>query len=175
MNNRFCIGEWLVEPQLNKISNSEKSAHVEPKIMQVLLCLSDHAGEVVSKDKLIHSVWVNTFVTDDVLTRAIGELRKTFGDDAKEPRYIQTIPRTGYRLIAPVVYEPVKEETDSARVVSEITPEGRRQPRWLQWQVLAGCLILAGLAVVAFYLWTSGKTKQPEAEIVVKCCPSSHL
>jgi DNA-binding winged helix-turn-helix (wHTH) protein/TolB-like protein len=168
MNNSFCIGEWLVEPQLNTISNSDKSAHVEPKIMQVLLCLADHAGEVVSKDKLIQSVWLNTFVTDDVLTRAIAELRKIFGDDAKEPRYIQTIPRTGYRLIAPVVYEPVKKKTDSTGTVSELPTAERPRPRWRKWQALAGGLILVGLAVVAFHLWTSSKSKQPEKELAVR-------
>ena len=57
-----------------------------------------------SKEKLIQSVWPDTFVTDDVLTRSISELRKVFEDDAKEPRFIQTIPRSGYRLVAPVLY-----------------------------------------------------------------------
>jgi len=59
-------------------------------------------GEVVSKERLMRSVWPDAFVGDDVLTRCISELRRVFGDDAKEPRFIQTIPKSGYRLIAPV-------------------------------------------------------------------------
>jgi Tol biopolymer transport system component/DNA-binding winged helix-turn-helix (wHTH) protein len=70
--------------------------------MQVLQCLSDTAGEVVPKERLMRSVWADTIVTDDVLTRAVSELRKAFRDDSKEPRYIQTIPKSGYRLIADV-------------------------------------------------------------------------
>ena len=70
--------------------------------MQVLVLLAAHAGQVVAKERLIQTVWPDTFVTDDVLTRAISELRRVFGDDAKESRFIQTIPKSGYRLIARV-------------------------------------------------------------------------
>jgi len=103
VNSSFRVGEFLIEPQLNNISLDGKSVHVEPKVMQVLSCLALSAGEVIAKEQLIKIVWADTFVGDDVLTRAISELRKVFRDDSKEPRYIQTIPRTGYRLIAPVV------------------------------------------------------------------------
>jgi DNA-binding winged helix-turn-helix (wHTH) protein/Tol biopolymer transport system component len=70
--------------------------------MQVLVCLVGHAGHVVTKQRLMGNVWPDTFVTDDVLTRAISELRRVFGDDVKAPRFIQTIPKSGYRLIAGV-------------------------------------------------------------------------
>jgi WD40-like Beta Propeller Repeat len=68
----------------------------------VLVCLVAHTGHVVTKQHLLRNVWPDTFVTDDVLTRAISELRRVFGDDVKEPRIIQTIPKSGYRLIAGV-------------------------------------------------------------------------
>ena len=68
--------------------------------MQVLVLLAAHPGQVIAKERLILTVWPDAFVTDDVLTRAISELRRVFGDDAKEPRFIQTIPKSGYRLIA---------------------------------------------------------------------------
>ena len=100
--NKFRVGEFFIESELNSITGSEQSIRVEPKVMQVLLCLVDHAGEVVTKEQLIRTVWADTFVTDDVLTRSISELRKVFRDQSKEPRYIQTIPRSGYRLIAKI-------------------------------------------------------------------------
>lgn len=106
MQGAFRVGDWSVEPQLNTITGADKSAHVEPKIMQVLVCLAENAGQVVAKEQLIHSVWADTFVSDDVLTRSISELRRVFGDDARQPQFIQTIPRSGYRLIAPVVLWP---------------------------------------------------------------------
>jgi TolB-like protein/DNA-binding winged helix-turn-helix (wHTH) protein/Tfp pilus assembly protein PilF len=94
----FRLGAWVVAPKLNSLSCNGKTVHLEPKVMQVLLCLAE-AGDVVPKEKLMGTVWAGTFVTDDVLTRSISELRKVFEDDAKDPRYIQTIPKGGYRLL----------------------------------------------------------------------------
>jgi TolB-like protein/DNA-binding winged helix-turn-helix (wHTH) protein/Tfp pilus assembly protein PilF len=101
MQGDFLLGSWLVSPQLNSLSCDGKSVRLEPKVMQVLLCLAD-TGEVVSKERLMQAVWPDTFVTDDVLVRSISELRKAFDDDAKNPQFIQTIPKGGYRLLVPV-------------------------------------------------------------------------
>src|SRR5262249_45407299 len=84
-------------------SHNGSSFRLEPKVMEVLMCLAHHPGELVPKEHLLHTVWPDTFVTDDVLTRSISELRRVFEDDAKDSRFIQTIPRRGYRLVAPVV------------------------------------------------------------------------
>lgn len=98
----FRVGRWLVQPTMNSIVGAERSTHVEPKVMQVLVYLAEHAGEVVAKERLIGTIWADTFVTDEVLTRSISELRKALGDDARDPRIIQTIPKSGYRLMVPV-------------------------------------------------------------------------
>jgi TolB-like protein/DNA-binding winged helix-turn-helix (wHTH) protein/tetratricopeptide (TPR) repeat protein len=97
----FQLGDWVVEPKLNRLSANGKAVHLEPKVMQVLLCLAEN-GAVVSKEKLMSTVWADTFVSEDVLTRSISELRKAFADDARNPQYIQTIPKSGYRLLLPV-------------------------------------------------------------------------
>jgi Tol biopolymer transport system component/DNA-binding winged helix-turn-helix (wHTH) protein len=104
VNGDFRIGRWLVEPTLNRISQNGASRHLEPKVMQVLVCLTKAQGQVVSKQQLIEEVWKGTFVTDDVLTRSISELREAFGDDARDSRIIQTIPKQGYRLLLPITH-----------------------------------------------------------------------
>src|SRR6185436_18301215 len=71
-----------------------------------------NAGQVVSKESLLQTIWGDRFVTDEVITTCIFELRKALGDDARNPRFIQTIPKRGYRLIAPVVF--AKEQTTLA-------------------------------------------------------------
>ena len=71
--------------------------------MGVLVSLAQRSGEVVPKDQLVHEVWRDTFVTDDVLVRCVSELRKAFGDNAGSPTVIETIPKRGYRLLLPVV------------------------------------------------------------------------
>lgn len=99
----FWIGEWLIQPGLNRIVRSDRKIHVEPKVMQVLLYLSRHPGEVLSKERIMEAVWHDSFVTDDALVRAIRALRRAFEEDVREPRVIQTIPTRGYRLLLPPV------------------------------------------------------------------------
>ena len=102
MSLAFQVGPWLVDPGLNSISRNGTSVRLEPKVMEVLMCLAENAGSTVSKEKVIEKLWPDTFVSDDALKHCISELRRVFGDDAREPRVIQTIAKRGYRLIAPV-------------------------------------------------------------------------
>src|ERR1700754_2346868 len=101
----FLINDWLVQPQINTLEKGGKHWHLEPKVMQVLVHLSLRPGEVLSKERLIEAIWRDTFVGDDVLVRCISEIRYVFGDDARSPSVIQTIPKAGYRLIANVNME----------------------------------------------------------------------
>src|SRR5262249_54864702 len=100
--NDLRVGNWAVTPGLNQISGQGKTVRLEPKIMGVLLCLAQHPGQTLSKEQLFQAVWPNTVVTEDVLKRCIGELRRAFEDDARNPHIIETISKRGYRLIAPV-------------------------------------------------------------------------
>ena len=106
MADAFKVGDWFVDPQLNSVSANGNTIRVEPKIMQVLVCLAAHPGAVVPKESLIRSVWADTFVTDDVLTRSISELRRVFGDDPKESRFHpdhskERLPVNRFRLLCP--------------------------------------------------------------------------
>src|SRR6516165_10319654 len=96
------VGSWIVDPSLNSMSCEGRSIRLEPKVMEVLLCLAQHPGETHSKEQLFQAVWPNTVVTEDVLKRCIAELRRAFDDDAREPRIIETISKRGYRLVASV-------------------------------------------------------------------------
>lgn len=97
----FELGEWRVQPQLNRLSKSDGVAvQVEPKMMDVLVFLAQHSGDVVSREALIDAVWPDLFISESVLTRAIAGLRRALGDDARQPKYIETIAKRGYRLIA---------------------------------------------------------------------------
>ena len=92
MNGRYYVGEWLVEPEQNRLVRGSESSKLEPKAVQVLSFLAEHPNEVLTKEHIISSVWEGAFVSDEVLTTAIWGLRKALGDDAKEPRYIKRIP-----------------------------------------------------------------------------------
>jgi Tol biopolymer transport system component/DNA-binding winged helix-turn-helix (wHTH) protein len=98
----FRIGDWMIQPRINSIEHDGSVIHLEPKVMQVLVTLAAERGEVVTREQLRAAVWPNVFVGDDVLIRAISEIRKAFQDDPRSSHTIQTVPKVGYRLIAPV-------------------------------------------------------------------------
>lgn len=98
----FSISDWLVQPSLNRLSREGRVIQLEPKLMDVLVFLASNAGRVVSKIDITDAVWPDVFITESVITRSIAGLRRAFGDDVKNPRYIETISKRGYRLIAMV-------------------------------------------------------------------------
>lgn len=157
MQQSFHISDWFVEPQLNTLTGPDRTARLEPKVMQVLLCLAEDAGQVIAKERLIQRVWPDTFVSDDVLTRSISELRRAFGDDAKEPRFIQTIPRGGYRLIAHVsstgagIAAPV-DAADSEAIGIAAAPK-RSKSSFLRPWVAVAFLSPIVIAVLVWGLW----------------------
>jgi transcriptional activator of cad operon len=96
------IGAWCVNPTSGEISRDGETARVEARTMRLLLCLADHAGEVVSIDDLLNQVWSGVIVTPDSVYQSVASLRRLLGDDPKQPTYIATVPRLGYRMVAPV-------------------------------------------------------------------------
>jgi DNA-binding winged helix-turn-helix (wHTH) protein len=103
----FGIGDHHVEPAANLIGGQR----IDSKAMEVLLCLARAAPEVVSHARLLECVWPHVVVGDNVVHQAVAHLRKALGDDARSPRYIETIPRRGYRLLV----EPKRDVVTSDR------------------------------------------------------------
>jgi serine/threonine-protein kinase len=152
----FRIGDWRVEVHANRLVRADHPEHVvriEPKAMQVLVHLAQHAGEVVLKESVVREVWEGAFVTDEVLTNAIWELRKALGDDPKNPQFIETIPRKGYRLVAPVA--PLDGE-DGARPATPIGSGAANRQTRLLWILVAVMSLLA-----VSFIWNTRKAKAP--------------
>ena len=139
MSAEFRIGEWLVDPAVGSVAGKDATAHLEPRVMEVLVYLARHPGEVIPKERLIQAVWADTFVTDWSLSHAVSELRKAFEDDATNPRFIQTLPKRGYRLIAKV--ESVEESAEHRYERKEVIGEGAMgqvylaEDQWLRRKV----------------------------------------
>jgi TolB-like protein/DNA-binding winged helix-turn-helix (wHTH) protein/Tfp pilus assembly protein PilF len=94
------IGAWRVDPALDEISRGGNTFKLEPRAMQLLVFLAEHAGQVISVDGLLDQVWAGVVVTPDSVYQAVAALRRILGDDPKEPIYIANVPRRGYRLVA---------------------------------------------------------------------------
>src|SRR6516164_9518515 len=110
------IADLRVDPTLDEICKDGRTIKLEPKAMQLLICLAEHAGEVVSVEELLDRVWKEVVVSQDSVYAAVPAPRRTLGDDSKNPKYIANVVRRGYRLIAPVSswVEPPAEPTAHA-------------------------------------------------------------
>ncbi len=147
----FHIGTFLISPDLNRIEDSnsaEASVQVEPKIMDVLVCLQDAAGAVVSREQILASVWGDTIVGDDVLTRAVGQLRKILGDDPRQPRFIETIPRRGYRLLA--VEIGLADSPTAPLATESSTPKTARRGGFRQLHAVVVLVVVGAVSVALF-------------------------
>lgn len=153
MDSPFRVGAWLVQPSLNTISRNGTTVRVEPKVMEVLVCLAHSAGEPLTKNDLLEAVWKGTFVSDDVLSRSISELRRVLEDDARQPQFIQTIPKRGYRLLAPVM--PVNGKSVADLPITHVpvmeAPEKTKR-RWL-W---SSVVVLGSAALVLLFALSVG-------------------
>ncbi|GAB3389501.1 winged helix-turn-helix domain-containing protein [Lysobacter fragariae] len=101
---RFRVGDCTVDMALREVTapGARRPRRLTPKAIGVLALLVEHDGRVVSRDTLLARVWPGTLPTDDVITQAITQLRKAFDDERGNPRYIDTIAKHGYRLLAQV-------------------------------------------------------------------------
>ncbi len=148
---RFLVGHWLVEPDLNRIAAEGRDRKLEPRTMAVLTYLARHAGTVISRDELLEVVWSGAHVTENTLSRTISRLRNALGDDWQKPHYLETISKTGYRLIAPVRLEhPVHEHFPG----DPILDVSKNVDRARGWGKISLALAAAGLlGFLAFALF----------------------
>src|SRR6185369_849101 len=121
----LILGEWRVQPSLNRLTRGETTVRVEPKLMDVLVFLARRAGEVVSKDEIADAVWPQLFISESVITRAVAGLRKALDDDVRAPRFIETIAKRGYRLLIqpgqPAAPAPAMSQTAQTSPASPVS------------------------------------------------------
>ncbi|MGH9793347.1 MAG: winged helix-turn-helix domain-containing protein [Candidatus Acidiferrales bacterium] len=148
----FVSGEWRVEPSRNLLLRGAEQVRVEPRVMDVLVQLAVRPGEVVSKEELVSAVWEGRYVSDDVLTVTVYALRKALRDDARQPRYIETVSRRGYRWIAPVHLVAADDQ--------RLPEEPRR--RGLSWRLAGGLAMIVFLAAAAGAIWMFAPSRQAQ-------------
>ena len=158
----FHVGDWSVHPTLNRLSRNGEEVRVEPKVMQVLEVLAETPSEVVTRETLVARVWPDVFVSEDVLHRAIRELRRIFGDDTNNPTYVETIRKRGYRLIAPV--RTVETETPAPAPTPTLAPA----PRFSSVFIAAASIALAAALGAVVYALASRPAETDPAPAAVR-------
>ncbi|MGE8232725.1 MAG: winged helix-turn-helix domain-containing protein, partial [Stenotrophomonas sp.] len=182
-SDRLRVGECLVVLSSREVHQpaTSRTQRLTPKSVGVLLVLARRPGQVVTRDELFAEVWPDTMPTNDVLTQAVTQLRKAFAatEAGEGASYIETIAKTGYRLLAPVAWESspdaavadAPEEADAAGVDAPLAPvhDGARHTRRKvrRYGLLAiGVALLLSTLMMAWLLWGRDAPSQTDATVV---------
>ena len=157
-NRRLRIGAHEIDLGTLRILTLPDAQRLTPKSAAVLLELACHAGQTVSRNDLLDSVWAGTCPTPDVLTQAITDLRRVLGDVTHAPRYIETVPKIGYRLVAEVAFREAGA-VDVATAERIETSAGAQPARGRPGRRVIGSLLAVGaLAMLGMLVWRATST-----------------
>ena len=118
---RYAFGDFLLEPSQQEVRRRDGSAlNLSPRLFNALLLFVEHAGELLDKDALMRALWPGLVVDENSLSQVVSSLRRALGDDPVASRYIQTVPRRGFRFIATVTALPDPTAVGTTR---QATPE----------------------------------------------------
>jgi len=151
----FFINEWRVAPAEGVLARGDETVRLEPKAMQVLVYLASKPGQVISRDELERNVWRNEVIGYGAVTNTVIKLRKALQDDSKRPRFITTIPKKGYQLIATVTHSEPADGSSRTADVDAPPPAAK----WRSKPVIRAAAILAvvavGLGMAFMSIWPS--------------------
>jgi DNA-binding winged helix-turn-helix (wHTH) protein/tetratricopeptide (TPR) repeat protein len=191
---QWQIGDWLADSRLDELRRGDEVVKIEPRNMRLLTALAQRPGEVLTVDALMTEVWADLVVTQSSVYQAVSQLRQVLGDDASRPRYIATVPRKGYRLVAvvqpvqvpraPVPAEPVPAEQVAPDVPAfqppspeapRPTPERSAEPTAAGALNRRGWLVGGGLATLAAAgggaVWWQRATRVPPDQVRLAVLP----
>ena len=135
----YRFGQVEFDPSNLKLTVAGEKRALEPKSYRLLAYLIEKRGQAVRKEDILRVVWQDAAVTDNALTRAVAQIRKALDDDAKESRFLETVPTVGYRFVAELKQDPALATAE--------TPAVKRKLRLAPWPLLAMLVAVAGAAV----------------------------
>jgi eukaryotic-like serine/threonine-protein kinase len=160
MARRISFGVYELDRDAMELRRRGVLIRLQEQPFRVLSMLAERPGEIVTREEIQEQIWGNTFVDfDQSLNKAVNRVREALNDSAGTPQYVETIPRRGYRFIAPVVVPPVTETP------GPFAPEIPEQPRWAASPsrifiiaALAIAILLALLGIAALVRWRQPKS-----------------
>ena len=114
MPGHYLIGPFRLDLHSGELLRNKTAVPLEPKVFALLAFLVANHGRLVSRQELLDAIWKEAHVTDASLSQAVGALREALEDNPREPRYIATVPRRGYKFIADVAEEKLQRATKDA-------------------------------------------------------------
>jgi adenylate cyclase len=166
----FFIDKWQVSPLEGLLTRGSETVRLEPKAMEVLVYFASRPGEVITRHELERDVWHGALVGYDAVTNTVIKLRKALQDSAREPRFIVTIPKKGYQLIASTDYHGGDDRPESATPVSDV-PKAAVRRDWPSWSFyrtgIATAVLACILVFVLLWLWSTNNKSVALPSIVV--------
>lgn len=151
---KFSVGDVVVDSRANLIVISGKEKRVEPKLIALLVYLAQHSKEVITRQQITEVLWPNVVVGDESVTQAIFALRNLLRDDAKQPQYIETIPKKGYRFLA-------EANLLDTKTTETPTPQQPSKNKLVLISSLISLSLVAVFILIWFFVW-----KTPYGKIV---------
>lgn len=156
----FEFADFRLYPRERLLTKQSSRVALTPRVLDLLILLVEHEGGLVSKEMLLSSLWPDSFVDEGNISRAVSTLRKKLGVQANGSDFIETVPKLGYRFIA-----PVRETYDDTRE----RPEFRENyPNWRPILLSAAAIAVCALLVLGFYLWKGNKPISQDQSGVIR-------
>lgn len=147
------VGDWQVVRATGELVGAQGASRLEPKVADLLFLLASRRGAAVTREEIMDALWPGQVVGDDSLARAVFKLRQALGDDAKSPRYIETLSKRGYRLMAEPTSAALQDVAATDAVSAPALPTSTVRRRWV-WVALA--LVIVALVIGSAW-WSSGR------------------
>lgn len=181
----LVFDDFVVDLDTRRLLHKGEVVQLPSRVFDVLVHLMEHRGRSVQKDEIIGAIWDNVVVTDDSLIHAISVLRRALADDPQKPRYIETIPRRGYRFIGviraaeqalPAAASPTEAQAGFSEAATAapaaVLPQPQERHRWPAWTLLAAVLAASGL-YLALPSQPPGETADPRLTTSIRMLQSA--
>ena len=155
----YCFGTFAVDARTGELSQAGRRTPLRDQSLQLLLALLEQPGELVTREELRDRLWgAGTFVDfDRSLNKAVNHLREALGDSAEQPRFVETLPRKGYRFIAPVTCSGEEVEATVDVTMPADAPDTARTRRWLPLLIVLAAGIVIGAGITGVRKWAANR------------------
>lgn len=147
------FGEFTLDNKQTRLLCQEKEIAIEPKLFELLLLFINQPNSIISRQDILDHLWAGSLVTDNAINKLVANLRKVLADDPKNPRYIQTVPKRGYRLICKVTLLESNISMDNGQLIAGSVHEANSRKKDLQTKLNNNVIIALTLVLCCLFLW----------------------
>jgi len=149
---QYYFGQFRLSIDTVELFDHEEVVSIDPKVFEVLSFFCVNTDRVISREELLSEIWKNSIVTENTLNKLIASLRKSLNDDAKSPKFIQTVPKLGYRFICPVTHSESHQKNNAQGNTKNNSPSSQPKQTPAKLQLITFFLVIT-LTVLSLFSW----------------------